>query len=86
MISQGMMHGGAMMWGMGLIGLLAVTALVLLVGALAKHLVAALPRHAANRSDEFFDFLPLINHIARREGVGDAMRDMIAQHLLLDLV
>jgi hypothetical protein len=40
MMSQGMLHGGAMMWGMGLIGLLAVAALVLLVGALAKHLVS----------------------------------------------
>ena len=38
MMSQGMMHGGAMMWGMGLIGLLAVAALVLLVGAAVKYL------------------------------------------------
>ena len=38
MMSEGMMHGGAMMWGMGLIGLLTVAALVLLVGALGKYL------------------------------------------------
>ena len=38
MMSQGMMHGDAMMWGKGLIGLLAVAAIVLLVGALAKYL------------------------------------------------
>jgi hypothetical protein len=38
MMSQGMMHGGAMMWGMGGIGLLAIAALVLFVGALAKYL------------------------------------------------
>jgi hypothetical protein len=37
MMSQGMMHGRAMMWGMGLIGLLAVAALVLFVGVLAKY-------------------------------------------------
>lgn len=38
---SGMMHGGAMMWGMGrmgLIGLLALVALVLLVAALVKYL------------------------------------------------
>jgi hypothetical protein len=33
-----MMHGGAMMWGMNLIGLLTIAAIVLLVGALAKYL------------------------------------------------
>jgi len=38
MMDQGMMHGGAMMWGMGLIGLLALVALVLLVAALVKYL------------------------------------------------
>jgi hypothetical protein len=38
MMSEGMMHGGAMMWGMDLIGLLAVAALVLLIGALVKYL------------------------------------------------
>jgi hypothetical protein len=41
MMSQGMMHGGARMWGMGLIGLiglLAVATLVLLVGTTAKYL------------------------------------------------
>ena len=38
MVGQGMMQGGAMMWGMGLIGLLAVAALILLVAALVKYL------------------------------------------------
>jgi hypothetical protein len=38
MMGQGMMQGGAMMWGMGLIGLLAVAALILLVAALVKYL------------------------------------------------
>lgn len=41
MMDQGMMHGGAMMWGMGrmgLIGLLALVALVLLVAVLVKYL------------------------------------------------
>ncbi len=38
MMGQGMMHGGSMMWGMGLVGLLAVLALVLLVAALVKYL------------------------------------------------
>ena len=38
MMDQGMMHGGAMMLGMGLIGLLAVVVLVLLVAALVKYL------------------------------------------------
>jgi hypothetical protein len=38
MMGHGMMQGGAMMWGMGLIGLLAVVALVLLIAALAKYL------------------------------------------------
>jgi hypothetical protein len=38
MMDHGMMQGGAMMWGMGLIGVLAVVALVLLNAALAKHL------------------------------------------------
>jgi hypothetical protein len=36
MIGHGMMQGGAMMSGMGLIGLLAVVALVLLIVALTK--------------------------------------------------
>jgi hypothetical protein len=38
MMCQGMMHGGAMMWGMGGLGLLAVAALILLVAASAKYL------------------------------------------------
>ena len=39
MMDHGMMQGGAMMWGMGLIGLLAVVAMVLLIAALAKYLL-----------------------------------------------
>jgi hypothetical protein len=38
MMDQGMMQGGALMWGMGLIGLLAVIVPVLLVAALVKYL------------------------------------------------
>jgi hypothetical protein len=36
LMDHGMMQGGAMMWGMGVIGLLAVIALVLLIATLAK--------------------------------------------------
>jgi hypothetical protein len=38
MMDHGMMRDGAMMWGMGLIGILAVVALVLLIAALVKFL------------------------------------------------
>jgi hypothetical protein len=38
MMDQGMMQDGAMMWGMRLIGILAVVAQVLLIAARVKHL------------------------------------------------
>ena len=38
MMDHGMMQGGTMMWGMDLIGILAVGALVLLIAALVKYL------------------------------------------------
>ena len=38
MMDYGVMRGGAVMWAMGLIGLLAVVALVLLTAALVKYL------------------------------------------------
>jgi hypothetical protein len=38
MMDHGMMQGGGMMWGMTLIGLLGVVALILLVAALVKYL------------------------------------------------
>jgi hypothetical protein len=38
MMGHGMMQGGAMMWGMGLVGLLAVVTLTLLIAALVKYL------------------------------------------------
>jgi hypothetical protein len=38
MVAHGLMQDGGMMWGMALIGLLAVAALILLVAALVKYL------------------------------------------------
>ena len=39
-----MMECGGMMWGMGLIGLLAIVALVLLIAALVKYLFFSRPK------------------------------------------
>ena len=41
---NGMMECGGMMWGMGLIGLLAVVALVLLIAAFVKYLFFSRPK------------------------------------------
>lgn len=38
MMGRGMMQGGAMTWGMGLIGLLIFVALILLVAAMVKYI------------------------------------------------
>jgi hypothetical protein len=45
MMDHGMMQGGAMMWGMSLLGILAVVALVLLIAALAKYSALCISRH-----------------------------------------
>jgi hypothetical protein len=45
-----------------------------------------LPRHPADRRDQFFNLVPLISHIAGGECGGDTMRHVIAENLLLDFM
>jgi hypothetical protein len=45
-----------------------------------------LPRHPADRRDQFLDLVPLIGHVAGGERGGDTMRYVITKDLLLDFV
>jgi hypothetical protein len=44
------------------------------------------PRHAPDRLDQFLDFVPLLNRASGREGIRHAMRHVVTQNLLLDLM